>query len=81
MASLIAAASLGFTPAQAQAAEMAPVGTAGYATGFIAQTSANGAGASGIGATALDALGAPGVPGADSVQEWGRYGWRLYSLF
>lgn len=69
-ASLLAASSLAFTPAQAQAAEMAPVGTAGYATGFIAQTTAGS-----MGATALDALG-PKAPGADNVQEYGRYGWR-----
>ncbi|UAB77454.1 hypothetical protein INR77_11675 [Erythrobacter sp. SCSIO 43205] len=69
-ASLLAASSLALTPAQAQAAEMAPVATAGYATGFIAQATA-----STTGATALDALG-PRTPGADTVQEYGRYGWR-----
>lgn len=68
---VIAAASLAFTPAQAQAAEIAPAGTAGYATGFIASTTAN----NGI-ANPLGALGAPSVPGADTAQEWGRWGWR-----
>ena len=69
MASLLAATSLAFTPAQAQAAELPPVGTAGYATGFIASTMEPGT-------NALGALGTPAIPGADNVQEWGRFGWR-----
>lgn len=68
---VIAAASLAFTPAQAQAAEIAPTGTAGYATGFIASTTANNGNANPLGT-----LGAPSVPGADTAQEWGRWGWR-----
>ncbi|WP_298304283.1 hypothetical protein [uncultured Erythrobacter sp.] len=66
-AGIIAAASLAFTPAQAQAAETAPHGTAGYATGFLAQS------------TALNSPNGSAfpiaLPGSDNVQEW-RRGWR-----
>jgi len=64
-ASLVAAASLAFSPAKAQAAEVAPQGTAGYATGFLAQT------------TALNVSDGPlaplATPGSDQVQEYRRY--------
>ena len=70
LAGLAAAASIAITPAQAEAAEMAPQATAGFATSYIAQTtSLNPAGT---------ALGPVAIPGADTAQEWGRYrrGWR-----
>lgn len=65
---LIAAASLAFSPAQAQAAEMAPQGTMGYAKGIIAQSTSQ--------AQASGPLGPIALPGSDSAQEWGRWGWR-----
>lgn len=70
LAGLIAAVSMAFTPAQAQAAEIAPQGTAGYATGFLSQV------------TSLNTPGSPlaplATPGSDSVQEYRRWrrGWR-----
>ena len=64
---MVAAASLAFSPAQAKAAEMAPHGSIGYATGMIAQSQAS---------TALRGpLGPLVTPGSDTVQEW-RRGWR-----
>ncbi|MEO1219798.1 MAG: hypothetical protein AAFY42_00410 [Pseudomonadota bacterium] len=65
-AGLVAAASMAMTPAQAEAAEMPPLGTAGYATGIIAQTQ-----------TGFHGAGSPlAIPGAEDAQEWGRRGWR-----
>lgn len=71
-AGLIAAVSMAFTPAQAHAAEIAPQGTAGYATGFIAKaTSSN---------TIASPLGERATPGSDMASEYRRYrrGWRRY---
>lgn len=68
-AGLIAAASLAITPAQAQAAEVAPQATAGYATGYISSTMTPSADALGV-------LGTAPVPGTETAQEWGRWGWR-----
>jgi hypothetical protein len=61
---------MALTPAQAEAAEVAPLGTAGYATGFLAQTTALN--------TASGPLGPLATPGSDSVQEYRRWrrGWR-----
>lgn len=70
LAGLVAAASMAVTPAQAQAAEVAPQATAGYATGVLAQTTFT--------QTLNGPLGPLATPGSDSVQEYRRYrrGWR-----
>ncbi|MEP1422380.1 MAG: hypothetical protein ABJK59_11475 [Erythrobacter sp.] len=66
LAGLLAAASLVVTPAQAHAAETAPQGTMGYATGVIAQsqTLPQATGAQG------GALGPLALPGADQGSEY-----------
>lgn len=72
-AGIIAAASLAFSPAQAQAAEASPhdtlgQATFGYATGIIGQST----GSSSVG----NPTGPLAIPGTDSAQEWSRWGWR-----
>lgn len=71
LAGLVAAASMAVTPAQAEAAELAPLGTAGYATGVITQSKS-------VLETASGPLGPIALPGTETAQEWGRYrrGWR-----
>lgn len=69
-AGLAAAASLAVSPAQAKAAELAPQGTIGYATGVIAQSTAS---------TPLSGpLGTHAAPGIDQASDYFGYGlgWR-----
>lgn len=67
LAGIVAAASMAFTPAQAQAADVAAQETLGYTASYLSQINGAGAGNSVV------------LPGSDTVFEHHRYrGWRGY---